>query len=140
MKKYNCTKMNETLTPHVRGKSRSRSASGNFKNYLRGKEYSSTTIATYEKLANQFLEWMHKENLETDQVRYQDILAYMKHCSGKKGHSQRTVQHTVTALGHYFDCLQEMQQTEGNPTKGIKVQGVKRKTLYHILEPVIVGR
>ncbi len=98
------------------------------------KEYSSTSIATYERFANQFLEWTQRENIPSEQVRYQDILLYMKHCSTKKEYSQRTVQHVVITLGHYFDYLQETQQIENNPVKGIKVQGVKRKTLYHILE------
>lgn len=105
-----------------------------FKNYLQAGEYSSTSIATYERFANQFLEWTQKENVPINQIRYQDILAYMKHCSVKREYSQRTVQHVVITLGHYFDYLQEIQQIEINPVKGIKVQGVKRKTLYHILE------
>lgn len=106
----------------------------NFKSYLQGKEYSHASIATYERFTDQFLEWAKKENLPIEQIRYQDILLYMKHCSSKKNHSQRTVQHTIITLGHYFDYLQDTKQIEGNPTKGIKVQGVKRKTLYHILE------
>jgi site-specific recombinase XerD len=107
----------------------------NFKDYLQGKGYSHASIATYERSTDQFLEWLQKENMEAGQVRYQDILLYMRHCSSKKNHGQRTVQHTITALGHYFDHLQETGEIGGNPTKGIKVQGVKRKTLYHILEP-----
>ena len=107
----------------------------NFRYYLQGKEYSHASIATYERFTDQFLEWLQKENMRAEQVRYQDILLYMKHCSSKKNHSQRTVQHTIITLGHYFDYLQDTKQIEGNPTKGIKVQGVKRKTLYHILEP-----
>jgi len=107
----------------------------NFRSYLQGKEYSHASISTYERFTDQFLEWLQKENMEVGQVRYQDILSYMKHCSSKKNHSQRTVQHTIITLGHYFDYLQDTQQIEVNPTKGIKVQGVKRKTLYHILEP-----
>lgn len=105
-----------------------------FKSYLQAKEYSSTSIATYERFTDQFLSWMQKENLEASQVRYQDILLYMKHCSNKKNYSQRTVQHTVTTLGHYFNYLIEAGEIEINPAKGIKVQGVKRKTLHHILE------
>ena len=116
MKKYNCMKMS-------------------FKSYLQGKEYSNTSIATYERFTNQFLEWTQKENLPTEQTRYQDILSYMKHCTGKKNYSQRTVQHMLITLSHYFDYLQETGVINSNPAKGIKVQGVKRKTLYHILEP-----
>jgi len=113
---------------------KSNSTRTSFKSYLQGKEYSSTSIATYERFTDQFLDWMQKENLEAEQVRYQDMLAYMKHCSTKRSYSQRTVQHTVITLGHYFDYLQEVGEVEKNPARGIKVQGVKRKTLYHILE------
>lgn len=116
MIKYNCTKMS-------------------FKEYLQQQEYRTTSIATYERFAQQFETWAQKENLESGQVRYQDILLYMKYCSTKKNYSQRTVQQTVIILGHYFDYLQESGQIENNPVKGIKVQGVKRKTLHHILEP-----
>lgn len=116
MKSYSCTKTS-------------------FKSYLQGKEYSTTTIASYERQAESFLEWTQKENVTKDQLRYQDVLAYMKYCSTKKGHSQRTVQFMILTLGHYFDYLQEMGEISSNPAKGIKVQGVKRRTLYHILEP-----
>lgn len=105
-----------------------------FKNYLQGKEYSNSTIATYERFTNQFIAWTQKENIPTAQIRYPDILLYMKHCSTKKGYSQRTVQHTVITLGHYFDYLLDTHQVKTNPAKGITVQGVKRKTLYRIME------
>lgn len=108
--------------------------STSFKKYLQGNQYSNASIATYERFTNQFLEWVQKENLETGQLRYQDVLAYMKYCSTKKSYSQKSVQHTVITLSHYFDYLLEAGKVDHNPAKGIKVQGVKRKTLYHILE------
>lgn len=107
-----------------------------FKAYLQRKEYSNTSIETYERVTNQFLEWAENENIEVEQVRYQDILSYMKYCSAKRGYIQRSIQHTVITLGHYFDYLQEIGEVNSNPAKGIKVQGVKRKTLYHVLEPI----
>jgi site-specific recombinase XerD len=125
MKKHNSTKTSE---PKFERRLTS------FKNHLEDKEYSNSTIATYERFTNQFLEWTKKENIPTGQIRYQDILGYMKYCTGKKSYSQRTVQHTVITLSHYFDYLQETGTITSNPAKGIKVQGVKRKTLYHILE------
>jgi integrase/recombinase XerD len=106
-----------------------------FKNYLQGHQYTNASIASYERFTNQFLQWAEKENLPMEQIRYQDILGYMKYCTGKRSYGQRTVQYTVIALNHYFDYLQERGVIKSNPAKGIKVQGVKRKTLYHILGP-----
>lgn len=130
MKKYNSTKMRDEpmLIPTCEEKSR-KAEKTSFKNYLQENEYSNASIATYERVTSQFLEWASKENLEADEVRYQDVLSYMKYCS-KKGHSQKTVQHAVTTLGHYFDY----RHIKINPAKGIKVQGVKRKILHHILD------
>lgn len=116
MKKYNYTKMS-------------------FKEYLQRASYTHSSIATYERFTDQFLQWAENENVEVEQVRYQDILAYMKHCSNNRGYSQRTIQHTMITLTHYFDYLLETGAVANNPVKGIKVKGVKRKTVYHILEP-----
>lgn len=107
-----------------------------FETYLKNKQYSNTTITTFERVTKQFLEWLSNENIEEEQVRYQDILAYMKHCSLKRGYSQRSVQHTVIIIRHYFSYLEDIGSVNSNPVKGIKVHGVKRKTLYHIIEPL----
>jgi len=106
-----------------------------FKHYLQEKAYSHETIATYQRMVDQFLKWLQQEQIEADQVRYTEVLAYMKHCS-TKGHNQKTIQGTVAVLAHYFDHLQQIESIENNPAKGIQVQGVKRKTLHRILDPV----
>src|SRR5579859_417103 len=113
----------------------SNSTKMNFETYLQRKQYSSASIATYQRFVQQFLEWTVNENIDVEQVRYSDILAYMKHCSIGRGYSQRSIQHTVIILGHYFDYLQAIGEIDNNPAKGIKVKGVKRKTVYHIIEP-----
>ena len=58
----------------------------------------------------------------------------MKHCS-KQGLSQRTIQHYLNTVKHYYNHLEEEGRTAANPVTGIEVKGVKRKILYHILEP-----
>lgn len=104
-----------------------------FKNYLQQKGHSSTTIHSYQRRSEVFLEWIRSESIEVEHVRYQDILVYMKFCS-KQDHSPKTIQHMLIMLRHYFDYLQQVGRVEHNPVKGIKVQGVKRKTLHHVLE------
>ena len=102
-----------------------------FKTYLQRKNYSSTSIDTYEREVDKFLKWSENENMQIDLMRYSDIVAYMDKC---KGYSRKTVQHIIITLGHYFDYLVESGVTLNNPAKGIKVMGVKRRTLYRILE------
>jgi integrase/recombinase XerD len=38
-------------------------------------------------------------------------------------------------IKHFYDHLIDQEQTETNPVTGIKIQGVKRKSLYHIFKP-----
>ncbi|PIW04742.1 MAG: hypothetical protein COW40_08235, partial [Cytophagales bacterium CG17_big_fil_post_rev_8_21_14_2_50_40_13] len=65
---------------------------------------------------------------------YNDLLLYMKDCT-RKGAKKRTVQHYINTLKHYYDHLVEEGQIETNPAEEINIKGVKRKILYHILEP-----
>lgn len=91
------------------------------------------TIIGFNRVIEIFLNWVKKEQLDIEQVRYQDILLFMKHCQ-RQGATQRTIQVYVNNIKHFFDHLIEQGRKESNPMKGVKVQGVKRKTLYHIFE------
>lgn len=105
-----------------------------FNEYLKRKELTHRSIETAEKTVRRFLQWTEKENLSPEQVRYQDILLWMKHRQ-KSGTSQRSIQHYLCMIRHYYDYLIEQEQAAHNPVGGVKVQGVKRKTLYHIFQP-----
>lgn len=105
-----------------------------FNEYLKRKELTYRSIETAEKTVKRFLQWTEKENVEPGQVSYQDILLWMKHHQ-KSGTSQRSIQHYLCMIKHYYNYLVEQKKAENNPVNGIKVQGVKRKTLYHIFQP-----
>jgi len=105
-----------------------------FTDYLKSKEMTSRTIISFNRVAVIFLNWLEKEQIKKEQVRYQDILSFMKHCQ-KNGITQRTIQIYLNCIRHFYDHLIEQGVKEVNPIKGIKVQGVKRKILYHIFEP-----
>jgi site-specific recombinase XerD len=104
-----------------------------FTDYLKSKGMTPRTIIGFNRVLEIFLNWVKKEQLDIEQVRYQDILLFMKHCQ-KQGATQRTVQVYVNNIKHFYDHLIEQGRKEINPLKGIKVQGIKRKTLYHIFQ------
>jgi site-specific recombinase XerD len=106
----------------------------NFTEYLKAKELTSRTITSFNRVATIFLNWLKREQINIEQVRYQDILLFMKRCQ-KQGVSQRTIQLYLNVIRHLYDHLIEQEKTEVNPVTGIKVQGVKRKALYHIFRP-----
>jgi len=105
-----------------------------FTNYLKSKGRTYGTIDSFERVATIFLNWLNKEQIEQEQASYQDILSFMKYCQ-KQGATQRTVQNYLNAVRHFYDYLIEQGRKESNPVTGIKVQGVKRKSLYHIFQP-----
>jgi site-specific recombinase XerD len=123
--------MKKMLIPLEREKSRT---AGNFNQYLKKLGQSTKSIASCEKSVGLFLEWMEKQSIEPGQGSYADVLAYMKYCQ-KNGATQRTIQNYVNMIRHFYDHLIEQKQIEINPTSSIKVQGVKRKPLYHIFKP-----
>lgn len=105
-----------------------------FKKYLKSKEFTNRSITTRMRVINMYLEWLNKENVEPEHVSYSDLLLFMKHCS-RKGTKQRTVQNYLGVIKHYYDYLLNECKVTVNPASGIEIRGVKRKSLYHILEP-----
>ncbi len=105
-----------------------------FSQYLKRKQFASSTIEVSERVLRNYFEWLDKENLKAELVTYNDLLIYMKD-SGRKGTKKRTVQYYVNTLKHYYEHLIEEGEIVTNPAEEINIKGVKRKVLYHILKP-----
>lgn len=105
-----------------------------FIEYLKRKQFSHNTLKTSRITIKLYLNWLSNERMEPEQVNYQDLLGFMRTCS-QKGISQRTIQHYLNTVKHFYDHLEEEGRVTNNPTTGIEVKGVKRQVLYHILEP-----
>jgi len=104
-----------------------------FTAYLEQKQYSTRSIATYEKALNLYLDWLKAEALQAEQVTYNEVLQYVKHCA--KRMNQRSISGYVLVLRHYYDHLILSGQVATNPTVSLRLQGVKKRTLYPILAP-----
>ena len=95
---------------------------------------SSTTAGSYCAAVKRFLEWLDKQNIETENTSYNDVLAYV-HYLKNKGCKQRTQQVTVGALKHFFNFLISEETIEENPAGIVLIRGIRRKTLHEILTP-----
>ncbi|MGB3464456.1 MAG: tyrosine-type recombinase/integrase [Cyclobacteriaceae bacterium] len=104
-----------------------------FENYLKSKGFTKKSIANRLKTINLYRQWIEQENLEIEQITYNDLLLFMKY-SQKVGRTQKTINHYLIVVRHFYDHLMETGKTATNPATGIEVKGVKRKVLYHILE------
>ena len=112
----------------------------NFEDYLKSKEFSHSGINSRMVVIGMFWQWLEKENpsggragLEAEEVSYNDLMLYMKYKS-KKGASQRTIQHYMGVVKHFYAHLLQEEKVSINPASDIEIKGVKRKILYHILE------
>jgi site-specific recombinase XerD len=105
-----------------------------FIEYLKTRQFSHSTLTTSKRVIKLYLEWVEKERMEVEQVSYQDLLGFMKYCS-KRGISQKTIQHYLNTVKHFYNHLEEESKVTVNPTLGIEVKGIKRQVLYHIIEP-----
>lgn len=105
-----------------------------FKSYLEQRSFSRISIETRLAVISRYLKWLEKEALEAEAITYNDLLLYIKH-SQRKGVSQRTVQNYLGTVKLYYDHLIRADKVVINPAQDIKIQGVKRKVLYHIFEP-----
>jgi site-specific recombinase XerD len=104
-----------------------------FKEYLKFKQFTSKSIDSRLTVFDQYLKWIEKENLDIEQISYNDLLLFMKHCQ-HKGISQRTIKHYMIIVRHFYDHLIREQAITINPATDINVKGARRKVLYHTLE------
>ncbi|MBL4653407.1 MAG: tyrosine-type recombinase/integrase [Flavobacteriales bacterium] len=103
-----------------------------FKEYLILKGLSNASVLGHLATLKRFNSWLESENIETLQVSYTDLLAYVKTLQNN-GVKQRTVQLYINTLNHYFTFLQnEAQVIDSNPATNIKVKGIKRMHLYDL--------
>jgi len=105
-----------------------------FERYLKSRSYTRRGIKSRMTVFNIYIRWVENENIEIEQVTYNDLLVFMKWCSNR-GIKQRSVQNYMGTVKHLYDYFIQQGQAEKNPATDIKVKGVKRKILYRILAP-----
>lgn len=100
-----------------------------FTNYLQSKNISGSTIKSYTRILQRFLDFTQKEVL---QITKKDILNYLQFLQEKQGLQNQTRRQILGVLKHYFSHLQQEYEIQ-NPARLIKIRGAKKKTLHTIL-------
>jgi integrase/recombinase XerD len=102
-----------------------------FKNYLIAKGYAASTAQGILRDVNYFLQWLQPQNIEIEQVNYNDITAYLNTFK-KRDTVIRTQQCNLINIKHYLNYLVQADILTHNPVVALKLKNTKRKTLYHI--------
>jgi len=105
-----------------------------YKEYLEQKDFSQSSIKSYKIVANRFNKWLKNKKLITSQITYNDITAYINYLQSKSN-KQRTIQLEIGALKHYLNYQKLIGNLTHLPINNIKIQGVKRQSIYNIFTP-----
>lgn len=101
-----------------------------FTKYLLQKNYSNTTIENFLADVRKFKTWMAKENIEIENVSYNDITSYLQSFGNIEQHTKGCY---LRGVKKYFNFLIQKEERQDNPAEFIQLKGLKRKTLYDIL-------
>jgi integrase/recombinase XerD len=101
-----------------------------FVNYLLRKNYSDTTIESFTSDVRKFKAWIEKENMEIENVSYNDMTSYLQSFGNITQHTKGCY---LRGVKQYFNFLIQKDERIDNPTEFIQLKGLKRKTLYDIL-------
>jgi site-specific recombinase XerD len=104
-----------------------------FKDYFLIKGYAARSVQSISQSISYFLNWIETQNIELEQISYNDLLAYIHH--KKKTNKPKSIQLITIALNHFFNFLIEEHQFTENPASNVLIKGIKRKTLVEILTP-----
>lgn len=101
-----------------------------FTKYLLGKNYSDATIGSFIRDVKKFKAWLEKENIEIENVTYNDMTSFLQ---GFGNIAQHTKGCYLRGVKQYFNFLIQKEERTDNPAEFIQLKGLKRKTLYDIL-------
>ena len=103
-----------------------------FNEYCIIKGYSSKSAERFIPVVNRFDQWKEEQNIETENITYNDVMAYVNHCR-HKGHTASTIKGMVYCLKIYFRFLESEEILDDNPAGSIEIKGVRRRILYDII-------
>jgi site-specific recombinase XerD len=104
-----------------------------FTEWMLLKKYSPKTIITNIRIVEYFRQWAARENIfELEEISYQDAMMFIS-WSSKHGASQKTIGNYLNHVGKFYNFLLSEKLVTVNPVAHIKVQGIKRKVYYDIL-------
>jgi len=101
-----------------------------FTHYLLAKNYSLSSIESFKVELRKFETWLQKENLGIEEVGYNDITSYLQSFTNISAHTRGCY---LRGVKHYFNFLIYQGDRTDNPVEFIHLRGMKRKTLYDIL-------
>ena len=99
-----------------------------FQKHLKKKNFNENTIRQNSNYAGIFLEWIETENLEKQEIRYKEIIAFIHELQQEKG--SRFIGRVILAVRHYYEFLDIPE----NPASGIYLKGKRTELPSNLVE------
>jgi len=104
-----------------------------FREWLILKGYSTGSVKTSALSVKYFTIWAAVENIpEWEEVSYSEAMGFIQWCSSRNV-AKKTIAHYLIHIRHYYNFLISEGTTKDNPVAHIKVQGIKRRIYYDLL-------
>ena len=105
-----------------------------FAEYLMLRGYSIKSQNSIKNTVKYFLNWSDVQNIEPENISYNDILAYLDYCK-KRANKQNTIQQAVSCISQYYNFLIHENKIKENPCSNVQIKGIKRKILHETFTP-----
>jgi len=103
-----------------------------FKDYLQALGNGENTTAQKQNYTGCFLKWLELENLDEQQVRYNDLLNFIDYC--KLEHiSKKQINGILRSLRNYYDYLKQTRPNLINPAANLYLKGTRHKLPSNII-------
>lgn len=106
--------------------------SPHFKEYLEKEQFSESSVKSYLFQSGKFIEWLEEEGHVLVHFDYKKAICYVDYLQ-EKHTNIKTMNHSITAVRHYFNYLIEMENCSENPFAEIRVKGDKTKKMLQDL-------
>ncbi len=102
-----------------------------FNEYLRQKKLSPITVKDYQKGAEEFLKWVTDHHYAVENMRYSDLLYFIKH-SQQEGNAY--IRHRLIIIRHYFNFLMSEGKLKSNPAQGLYIRGSAKRLPHDLVD------
>ena len=108
-----------------------------FQEYLHQQGYTKSTIRLYGYGVAQFTEWAISQGLAMSDIRYPDLLAFVRYCR-KQGRSHGQTRTHIMALKLLFAMLMQQGRIRHNPARQVHLRSRGKRLPHDLLEYEVV--
>jgi integrase/recombinase XerD len=104
-----------------------------FKTYLQKLGNGENTIRQKQNYAGYFLKWLELEQLETEEIRYNELLNFIDYCK-LEGNSKRHINSKLRSIRNFYEYLKETNSNITNPAINLYLKGTTLKLPSNIID------